>query len=140
MATIEMDGLSALSVSLDKLAAMPDDVMGQMLTAGADVLAQAQQESADAHGLRDTGMMIESIKAGRPRRSPDGGDIAITPEGTRRRGNTETRNAEIAYINEYGKDGQPGTGFIREANDKKEADAVGASEKIYNTWLDRIEL
>ena len=140
MATVEMKGLSALCVSLDKLAAMPDDVMGQMLTEGAEVLVQAQQESAEAHGLRDTGMMIESIKAGRPKRSPDGGVIGITPEGVRRRGKTETRNAEIAYVNEYGKGGQPGTEFIREANDKKEADAVEASGKIYNNWLDRIGL
>ena len=43
-------------------------------------------------------------------------------------------------MNEYGKGGQPGTEFIREANDKKEADAVEASGKIYNNWLDRIGL
>ena len=140
MGSFQVDGLSALSVSLDKMAAMPDDVMGAMLREGADVLAKAQQESADAYGLRDTGMMIESIKPGRARRTPDGGDIAITPEGSRRRGKTTTRNAEIAYVNEYGKDGQPGTGFISRANFEKEDEAIGASAEVYHDWLDRIGL
>ena len=140
MGGFQVDGLSALSVSFDKMAAMPDDVMGAMLREGADVLAKAQQESADAFGLRDTGMMIESIKPGRARRTPDGGDIAITPEGSRRRGKTTTRNAEIAYVNEYGKDGQPGTGFISKANFEHGPDAIEASDKVYQNWLDRIGL
>ena len=140
MGGFQVDGLSALSVSFDKMAAMPDDVIGAMLREGADVLAKAQQESADAFGLRDTGMMIESIKPGRARRTPDGGDIAITPEGSRRRGKTTTRNAEIAYVNEYGKDGQPGTGFISKANFEHGPDAIEASDKVYQNWLDRIGL
>ena len=140
MGGFQVDGLSALSASFDKLAAMPDDVVGAMLREGADVLAKAQQESADAFGLRDTGLMIESIKPGKARRTPDGGDISITPEGTRRRGNTTTRNAEIAYVNEYGKEGQPGTGFISKANFEKEDEAIGASAEVYHDWLDRIGL
>lgn len=140
MGGFRVDGLSALSDSLDKMAAMPDDVMGAMLREGADVLAKAQQESADAFGLWDTGMMIESIKSGKARRTPDGGDISITPEGTRRRGKTTTRNAEIAYVNEYGKEGQPGTGFISKANFEHGPDAIAASDKVYQNWLDKIGL
>ena len=113
MGGFQVDGLSALSASFDKLAAMPDDVVGAMLREGADVLAKAQQ---------------------------DGGDISLTPEGSRRRGNTTTRNAEIAYVNEYGKEGQPGTGFISKANFEKEDEAIGASAKVYHDWLDRIGL
>ena len=140
MAGFQTDGLSALSASFDKLAAMPDELMGTMLREGAEVLARAQQESAEAFGLRDTGLMIDSIKPGKARRTPDGGDIAITPEGTRRRGKTTTRNAEIAYVNEYGKAGQPGTGFISKANFQSEDEAIGASSQVYYSWLDRIGL
>lgn len=140
MATVEMSGLSALTAAFDKLAAVPDGVMGQMLSDGADVLVQAQREKAEAYGLRDTGMMIESIKAGKPKREPDGGSISIVPEGTRRRGNTTTRNAEIAYVNEYGKGGQPGTGFISEANFENEDRAMEAAGKVYNNWLESIGL
>ena len=135
-----VDGLSALATSLDQLAAIPDNVLDTMLREGAEVLVQAQRESAEAYGLRDTGMMIDSIKAGKARRNPDGGDIGIAPEGTRRRGNTTTRNAEIAYVNEYGKEGQPGTGFISKANFEHGPDAIEASDKVYQNWLDRIGL
>ena len=140
MAKFEMDGLSTLSAAFEQLAALPDDVMFEMLEAGGDVVVKAQQAKADAFGLRDTGLMIESIQAGKPRRLRDGGEIALTPEGTRRRGKTVTRNAEIAYVNEYGKGGQPGTEFIKLANVESEGRARQAAGNIYNKWLDRIGL
>ena len=140
MAKFEMDGLSTLSAAFEQLAALPDDVMFEMLEAGGDVVVKAQQAKADAFGLRDTGLMIESIRAGKPRRLRDGGEIALTPEGTRRRGKTVTRNAEIAYVNEYGKGGQPGTEFIKLANAESEGRARQAAGNIYNKWLDRIGL
>ena len=135
-----MKGLSALSISLDQMAATPKTVKEEMLEAGAEILVQAQRESAEEHGLRDTGLMIDSILTGRPRLTKDGGFIGIAPEGSRRRGKTITRNAEIAYVNEYGKGGQPGTEFIKKANAKKEGAAVAAAAKIFNEWLDMIGL
>lgn len=140
MAKIDVQGLSTLSVAFDQLAALPDDVMFQMLEAGGEVIVEAQRAKADALGLRDTGLMIESIRAGKPRRLSDGGDIALTPEGTRKRGNTVTRNAEIAYVNEYGKKGRPATEFIKLANAESEGRARQAARNIYNKWLDRIGL
>ena len=137
---IDLNGLSAFRLSLEQLAALPDEVVGQMLTEGAEVLAQAQRESAEAHGLRRTGLLIESIRPGRPRRGSGTSEISIAPEGTRVRGRTVTRNAEIAYVNEYGKKGMTGTEFIKKANAQKQGAAIAAAEKIFNEWLDRIGL
>ena len=56
----------------------------------------------------------------------DGGHQDITFSGTRPRGNKRVRNAEIAFINEYGRRGQPARPFIGKAmtaNEEKIADA-----------------
>ena len=140
MATFEVDGLSAFQISLDKMAETPKTVKEMMLEAGAEILARAQRESAETHGLRRTGMLIDSIIPGRPRLTADGGFIGIAPEGTRVRGRTVTRNAEIAYVNEYGKKGTAGTEFIKKANSAATADAVLAAAKIYHEWLVMIGL
>lgn len=51
------------------------------------------------------------------------------------------RNAEVAFINEFGKSGkhgkkgQPARPFIRTANEAAEERATEAEEKVYNDFL-----
>ena len=142
MARLTTNGLDDLMLTLDQIGDMPDDVLGGMLDAAADVFVAAQKRKGAAYKVQDTGMTIESIKKSRPRRTKDGGSISIYPQGERQRehpktGTTSiTRNAEIAFVNEYGKRGQPPRPFIREANEECTDEAIQAAADVYGAWLE----
>lgn len=133
MARFEVDGMDELMLSMEELSALPDEILDNMLLAEADVVVRAQKTKGRAYGVHKTGMTLASIRAGRPRRKSGGKSITIAPEGTNADGN---RNAEIAFINEYGKSGQRARPFIRDANEEAAEQAVSAAEVVYNRWLD----
>lgn len=56
----------------------------------------------------------------------------VYPQGTNERGN---RNAEVAFINEFGKHGQPARPFIKTANEEAADTAVEAAAKVYDKYL-----
>lgn len=129
MATLTMEGFG------HDLEAVPDSVLKEMLEAEAEIYVQAEKDSLAAYGVRDTGQLIASIKAGSPKRRSGVLSVDITPEGSRKRGKVTTTNAEIAYVNEYGKRGQPARPAIREGDAKAEAPALAAAEAIYDKYL-----
>lgn len=136
MARFEVDGLDALTDDLAELAKLPDSVVDGMLNAEADVLVAEQRKTAEQM-LRgrgyETGTTARSIKKGKIKKSGNDRTLYITPTGTNARG---TRNAEVAFINEYGKKGQPARPFIRTANERAGDRAVEAGEKVLNAYLD----
>lgn len=140
MGTFNWVGLDELELSLEELAKLPSGVQDEMLRASADVVTEAQQRKADAYGIRDTGMMIESIGSGRPGPYPDGRKIDVWPKGTRRNGKKTKRNAEIAYIAEYGREKQPARPFMRDANEECASEATEAAGAVYDAWLRSINL
>ena len=133
-----VEGFDKFCASLDKLAAMPDGTKAEMLTAGGEVVKEAHQAKLDQYGAVDTGALAASIKVARP--NTRAGTIEIRPTGTRRRGNTVTRNEEIGYITEYGKKGEPARPWMREANADCEDKAVDAAQNVFNAYLDKIGL
>lgn len=60
--------------------------------------------------------------------------IYVSPKGTRSDGN-KRRNAEVAFVNEYGKAGQPARPFINTANEKSADAAVEAAAGVYDKYL-----
>ena len=66
--------------------------------------------------------------------------IYVTPTGTRKRGKTVTRNAEIAFLNEFGTKTIQARGFIRAANEKCADDYTAAQAAVYNRWLESKDL
>lgn len=138
MAKLSVNGLDDLMLSLEEIAAIPDDVARAMVRAEADVIIKAQKEMAAQMKVDDTGLTIESIDRGPVRRKNGTTTLYITPKGTRIRGKNklqEVRNAEIAFVNEYGKRGQPARPFIATANEKAADLAVAEAEKIYDEFL-----
>lgn len=133
-----VEGFDRFTASLDKLAALPPATMGEMLTSGGEVIAQAHREKLEQYGAVDTGRLAASIKVGKP--NAKAGTIEIRPSGTRRRGNTVTRNEEIGYITEYGKKGEPARPWMREGNADSEDKAVDAAQNVFNAYLDKIGL
>ncbi len=134
MGKLTISGIDELMNDFAALAALPDSVTDGILEAEADVIVSAQrQETAKTwRGPYATGTTARSIKKGKPKRAKGGKHIIVSPQGKNKRG---TRNAEVAFINEYGKRGQPARPAIRAANERAEEQAVEAGEKVYHDYL-----
>lgn len=140
MAKFEVDGLFDFS-DLVNAEGIPNDVMNKMLHASADVAVEAQKKTASSMLNKgySTGGLVRSIGKGRIKRTKEGKSISIIFKGSRTRGKRKkhtTSNAEIAFLNEFGKRGQPGRPFIQTANEQCTEAAVEAAAKIYDKWLD----
>ena len=135
MAEIGFVGLDDLILSMEEIAQIPDEVQDAMLNAQADVVTAAQKARARAYGVQDTGLVISSIKKGKPKRKKGVRVIYITPSGTRRRGKQTVRKAEIAFLNEYGDRRQRARPFIRDANEACAEATTQAGFEVYDKWL-----
>ena len=138
MAEFSCNGLDDLMLSLQEIAAIPEEVQDEMLRAGADVVAQAQREKVKAYGIYDGSSprhVADTIKPGRVKLKKGQRVIYVTPTGSRRRGKSVTRNAEILFVNEYGKRGQKARPAIRDANEACAEQMVSAQMAIYDKHL-----
>ena len=140
---LTVSGLDELIGDLDELAGLPDQVLEDVLNAEADVILPAQREEIARQwtGKYSIGISAKSVKKGKVKKGQDGYSLAIYPQGTRKRGKKDPktiRNAEIAFINEYGapKRGIAARPAIGTATAKKEQEAVEAGEKVYHAYLD----
>ena len=70
--------------------------------------------------------ILDKISKAKAKLTASGGYQEITFSGSRRRGNTTTRNAEIAFVNEYGKRGQQPRPFIGQAMTANEEQIAAA--------------
>ena len=138
MASIEFDDLPGLMLDMEQLANMPDSVISEMLDSQANILVEAQKKKARAYGVVDTGEMIDSITKGKRKKLLDGQEISVYPQGSRTRGRykkSTTRNAEIAFVNEYGKRGQRARPFVRDANAESEPKMEKSAFTVYDNYL-----
>ena len=148
MAEFTSFGLDELMLSLEEIAAIPEEVQDEILNAQADVTLAAQRDTVRAYGIYDEENhgrhVADSLKKSKVkiRRKDKVRVIYITPTGTRRRGGKRrwsapitTRNAEILFINEYGKKGQKARPAIRDANEKSANRATEAALEVYDRWL-----
>lgn len=137
MASFKVEGLFDFDDLLNA-DAIPGDTMNKMLHAAADVAVKAQQRTAGEmlNGKYATGDLAKSIRKGRITRIRDGKAIKIIFSGTRRRGKSTVSNAEIAFVNEFGKRGQAPRPFIKTANEQCEEEAIAAAADVYDKWLE----
>lgn len=138
MAEFSCNGLDDLMLSLQEIAAIPEEVQDEMLQAGANVVAQAQREKVKAYGIYDGSSprhVADTIKPGRVKLKKGQRVIYVTPTGSRRRGKSVTRNAEILFVNEYGKREQKARPAIRDANEACAEQMVSAQMAIYDKHL-----
>ncbi len=145
MAKLEVNGLDGLIGDLEALAKLPDSVAEDILSAEADIVEAEQRKTArdmlsGDPGTYFTGTTAKAIKRTKVKKSSTGKSLTIYPQGKRSDGR---RNAEIAFINEFGrpkrngKKGQPARPFIRVANERAEPKAAQAGAKVYGDFLDR---
>lgn len=135
MPEIRFEGLESLELSMKEIAEIPDSVKDEMLQAEAAVLVPVMRAKAQAYGLKDTGLMIDSIKPGKPKKTKTGRALYVTPQGKRRRGKQNTRNAEIAFIGEYGTKKIKARPFMRDAAAAAAEQVEQAAFGVYDAWL-----
>lgn len=140
MAQINLDGLNAIDEMFSNLGEIPWDVTSDGLDAMAEAAEKQVKQSGTALGVRDPESnvhILDKITHTKPKKTASGGSSDVTFSGTRTRGRTRTRNAEIAFINEYGKRGQAPRPFIRQAAEQG-ADAIASpGEKIIGDWFEK---
>ena len=130
MASLSVSGAAELQLSHEQLAGLPDTVLE------AEVVERAQKAKGRAYGVYRTGMTLESIKRGKKRKTKDGRAVDVAPQGKNARGN---RNAEVAYLNEYGVPGKniAPRPFIRDANEECADEAVEKANQVFDNYLNK---
>lgn len=134
MANLSTSGLEELLDDLEAIAEIPDETLLEMLTAEAEIIAEAQAAEAKAMGVYDTGKTAQSITYDKKlKETSDGKCIYVYPKGSRSDGN-KRRVAEVAFVNEFGTGEQPARPFIKTANEKKGAEAVDAAALVLDKF------
>lgn len=140
MPDINLNGLDDLLKAFDNLASIDTDVKVEALDAMARAAAEKIKEYGQNMGVRDdesSTHILDVLKIKKPKLTKDGGHADITFAGSRRRGKTSTRNAEIAFVNEYGKHGQTARPFIRTAMAENEDKIIKAGAEIIGAWIEK---
>ena len=139
MATLEVFGFDDLNDAFNRIADIPFEVTAEALTQMADVAADKIKSSGESMGVRDPESsvhILDNIKPAKPKQTPGGGRCDITFSGTRTRHGIKTRNAEIAFINEYGKRGQDARPFVKTAMTRNEEAIAKPGEEIIGDWIE----
>ena len=162
MAQFSFHGLDDLILDMEAAANIPDEVQDEMLTAQAEVVIKAQREEAKKLGMYEgyssaagnvrmptrgdnilwgqeksysTGQLARSLRISKPYVRKDVRHVKIYFSGYRKRGNTRTSNAEIAFLNEFGTRNINARHFIWVANEKCAEDTTKAAAEVYDRFL-----
>ena len=139
MAKLELYGFEDLDAAFARIADIPFEVTEDALDAMAEVAVDKIRSTGESMGVRDPESdvhILDKIKRLKAKETQEGGYENITFEGSRTRDNTKTRNAEIAFVNEYGKRTQPARPFIRQALSAHEDEIYAPGEKIVGDWIE----
>lgn len=118
---------------------IPVDIQDKMLNAEADVIQPKILENADKllRGKYFTGTTRDSLSRKKPENWKNGErQIALVFKGVRQNKNgiNTRRNAEVAFINEYGSRNKPARPFIQKSIDESEKEAFDKAEGIFRKW------
>lgn len=140
MARLEFEGLTELSDAFGRLENIPDSVTSKALTEMGEVAFSHIRRTGESMGVRDPESdvhILDKMKLTKPKITENGGYAEVTFSGTRTRGNTKTRNAEIAFINEYGKRKQDARPFIGTAMSQAEKAITDAGAEVLGDWIEK---
>lgn len=132
MAQFSTDGIDSIAEEMAWMGEAAGEVADEMLLAGAEEVKRAWKETAERHGYRETGDMIESIRADKAPKS-DANDvrrISVYPRGEDRKG---VRNAEKAFLLHYGTSRIRGSHWIEEVEQK----ALPTVQQVFEDIWDR---
>ena len=135
-------GIQELDSMFQKLGNVPDSVLSEALQEMAQVACDKIRSQGESMNVRDPESdvhILDKIQlSGKPKMTKSGGYQNITFSGSRTRGRkrTKTRNAEIAFIQEYGARKQPARSFIRTALSRYETAICAPGVRILNDWFE----
>ena len=141
MAKLELTGFDDLLDAFTRLGDVPGEILDKTLTAMEEVAADKIKASGESMGVRDGANdgvhILDKIKMNRPKRTDTGGYADVTFSGSRTRSGKSTRNAEIAFINEFGKRSQQARPFVGQAMEQN-ADAIAnAGAEVLLDWTEK---
>lgn len=143
MAEVVLTGFDELQDAFRAIGAVPFSVTRRALEGMAELAEEKIRASGESMGIRDEANdsgehILDRISHSRPMQTEDGGKAFITFTGSRTRGNTTTRNAAIAYINEYGapRRGIPARPFISTGMTKNDKEISAPAEEIIGGWIE----
>jgi len=127
MARLINTGLDEMLEDLRKLGDAAGEVQERMVAAGADILKEEWRKSAEGHRHKDTGAMIKSIDSSRARHDGSAVSADVYPQGKDKKG---TRNAEKAFILNYGTSKIKASHWVEEADSAAEPLIIEAYLRI----------
>lgn len=139
MATLEIEGFDSLNDAFHRIEDIPWSVTENALNAMAEVAMDAARKTGESMGVRDPESdvhILDKMKRNKAKQTQEGGYENITFSGSRTRHGNSTRNAEIAFINEYGKRNQPARPFMGRAIIEHEDAIYAPGEKIVGDWIE----
>lgn len=139
MASLELQGFDSLEDAFSRIADIPFSVTEEALDGMAEVAKEKIRSTGESMGVRDPESdthILDKLKRNKAKKTDSGGYETITFSGSRTRGNTKTRNAEIAFVNEYGKRNQPARPFMGRAMSENEDEIYAPGEKTVGDWIE----
>ena len=140
MARLELSGFDDLNDVFNKIADIPWPVTDNALQAMASVEKDKVKEQGERAGIRDEESsvhILDKLKVNKSKKDSAGGHADVTFSGTRTRGKgKKTRNAEIAFVNEFGKEGQAARPFVKNAVENFADEITAPGEKVIGDWLE----
>ena len=133
MARFDTSGLDDMIREMTRMNLQSGELADAMCMAAAEEVRKGWRRSAEEHGHRDTGEMIESI--GYARKPKDIGGIKsidIYPQGKDSKG---VRNAEKAFVLHYGTSKIEGSHWVDDADDYPGAEVEAALTQIWNDYV-----
>lgn len=140
MPRLELSGFDELTAAFDRISDVPEEVQMKALTAMEEIAATKIKASGESYGVRDpesSSHVLDSIKMNKPKKTDTGGYADVTFSGTRTRSGKQVRQAEIAFINEYGKKNQQARPFVGEAMNKNADAIVRAGADVILDWTEK---
>ena len=165
MAKYNAEGIDGLMLSLAEFAAIPDDIVEDMLQAGADVVIEEQKRVLKAMGIYDTKKLHDSVMGFHKARVKGGEKyryVLVYPYGVRGYRNRKLQhkygygykfranrhytvggdtkavtNNEVGFIHEFGapKRGIPAKQWMKKANINAEEAMLQAELEVYDRFL-----
>lgn len=131
MARMSTKGLNELAEDIKKIGEFDnEDLIDKMLDAGAEKTVEEWKTEIETQKHVKTGDMRDSV--GVSKKTKKGSKREIYPQGKDRKG---VRNAEKAYILNYGKSTKKGTRFVDNINTKAEVTSYIAMQDVFNDYL-----
>ena len=132
MAWIINTGLDEMLDDFRRLGDAAGEVQEKMIAAGVEILKEEWRKSAEGHRHKDTGAMIKSIGASGVKRDGSAVFSIVYPDG---KDKTGTRNAEKAFILNYGTSKIKASHWVEEAEEAAEPLIMEAYLKIWDEHI-----